>query len=231
MDPVNHRPSFVERALIALVAWLVRLLGVTLRTRIDGAGVIDETLASGSSVILYGWHEHLLVATASDLRRVRATIMVSRSRDGERIARLAERLGVTTVRGSSSRGGARALLELVRALREPMVVGHFVDGPRGPRHEVKPGLVWMAQRSRAVLVPVTFSISRKWIAGSWDRLQVPLPFARIAIHLLPARCVSADLDEAGAAALCKEFGAELEGAYAALESEHTRQSPPAFRRS
>lgn len=231
MERVDYRPSFLERAVFTVVAWVIRALGATFRHRIDGEEVIDETLAAGSSVILFTWHELFLVAAACDLRHHHPAIMISRSRDGERIARVAEKIGIPTVRGSSSRGGARALLEMVRALREPMSVAHFVDGPRGPRHDVKPGLVAMAQRSRAPLVPVAFAISRKWTAPSWDRHQVPLPFARVAIRLLPARCVPADLDEAEAKALSKELGDELERACAALESELSGQSAPAPGRS
>ncbi len=230
MEPVNHSPSFLERALLTVVATLIRALAATLRIRFEGKEIISETLASGSSVLVFGWHELLLVAIC-DLRHDHPILMVSRSRDGERIARVAEQLGIRVVRGSSSRGGARALLEMVRAMREPTLAGHLVDGPRGPRREVKPGLVVMAQRSRAALVPMTYYVSHKWTARSWDRFQVPLPFTRIVGRFLPARCLPADLDEAAVAALCTELGAELEAAYAALESEHARQSPPAFGRS
>jgi lysophospholipid acyltransferase (LPLAT)-like uncharacterized protein len=69
----------------------------------------------------------------------------------------------------------RALLQMVRLLRGPVVCCHVVDGPRGPRGEVKPGLLLMAQRSGAVLIPVLYATRQKWVAGSWDRMQVPKP--------------------------------------------------------
>jgi lysophospholipid acyltransferase (LPLAT)-like uncharacterized protein len=226
VEPVDYRPKILERALLTVVAWLVRALAATLRIQLEGKDIISETLASGSSVLVFGWHELLLVAIC-DLRHDHPIIMVSRSRDGERIARVAERVGIRVVRGSSSRGGARALLEMVRAMREPTLAGHLIDGPRGPRHEVKPGLVVMAQRSRAALVPMTYWVAHKWTARSWDRFQVPLPFSRVVGRFLPARCLPADLDEAAIAALCRELGDELTRAYAQLESEHASQPAPA----
>jgi len=85
---------------------------------------------------------------------------------------------------------------------------------------VKPGIVAMAQRSRAVLIPATYFVPRKWTAKSWDRMQLPLPFTRIVGRMLPARCIPADLDDAAIEALCAEFGEELTRAYALLEAEH-----------
>ena len=220
MEPDNQSGSVVERAFLVVVAWLLRMLGATWRFEVDGKDVIADTLAAGSSAIVFGWHELLLIACC-DLRGHRGYIMISRSRDGERIARVVERLGWKPVRGSSSRGGMRALLEMVRLLRTPATfAGHLVDGPRGPRHEVKPGIIAMAQRSRAVLIPATYFVARKWTAPSWDRMQVPLPFARVVGRMLPARCVPVNLDSAGIEALCAEIGDELTRAYALLEAEH-----------
>ena len=218
MERAKQRESIVERVLIVVAVWFVRALGATLRIHLDGKEVIEETLAAGSSVIVFGWHELLLVACC-DLRHFEPYIMISRSRDGERIARVVERLGWKVVRGSSSRGGVRALLEIVRALREPTVAGHLIDGPRGPRHEVKPGVIAMAQRSRAALIPMSYFIAHKWTARSWDRFQVPLPFSRIVGRALPARCIPPDLDDDAIRALCAELGDELTRAYAQLEAE------------
>jgi hypothetical protein len=226
VEPAKQRGGFFENALIVVAAWLLRALFATLRFRVDGEDVIPDTLAAHTSVVVFGWHELLFVATC-DLARYNPYIMVSHSRDGERIARVVERLGWKPVRGSSSRGGARALLEMVRALRTTTVAGHLVDGPRGPRHEVKPGLVAMAQRSGAVLLPMTYFTKWKWSASSWDRMQIPLPFARIVGRRLPARCVPPDLDDDAIAALCRELGAELEASYAQLEAELSGQPAPA----
>ncbi|HTO05648.1 MAG TPA: lysophospholipid acyltransferase family protein [Myxococcota bacterium] len=223
MESVERRASIGERALAFAVAWLVRLLGATLRFDYEDNDVIEQTLAEGSAAIIFGWHEMFLIACC-DLRHYRPYIMISQSRDGERVTRVAEQLGWRVVRGSSSRGGARALLQMVRVLREPVLAGHLVDGPRGPRREIKPGVVAMAQRSRAVLIPSMYAVQRKWRAPSWDRLQVPLPFTRIVRHDLPARCVRPDLDEAEVEKLRAELHDELTRECAAFELERLGQS-------
>jgi len=226
VEPAKQRGSIFESALIFVAAWCLRALASTLRFRVDGEDVIQDTLAAQTSIVVFGWHELLLVA-ACHLPGYHPYIMISQSRDGERIARVVERLGWKVVRGSSSRGGARALLEMVRALRTPTLAGHLIDGPRGPRHEVKPGIVTLAQRSRAVLLPATYYTRWKWTAPSWDRMQVPLPFARIVGRMLPPRCVPPDLDDAAIATLCEDLGAELTSAYAQLEAELSGQPAPA----
>jgi len=223
MEPAKQRGSLVERAITVVVAWAVRALGATLRYVHEGEDEVAQALASESAAIVYGWHELLLIACCDRWQRDRY-VMISQSRDGERVTRVAERLRWRVIRGSSSRGGARALLEMVRVLREPVMVGHFVDGPRGPRRELKAGLVLMAQRSGAVLVPTVYSTRWKWCAPSWDRTKIPLPFARIVRRHLPARCVPADLDAEAAEALRRELHQELIRATAELDSELLGQS-------
>jgi lysophospholipid acyltransferase (LPLAT)-like uncharacterized protein len=191
----------------------------------EGEDVLGQTLASGSAAVICGWHELFLIACC-DLWHYDPYVMISQSRDGERVTRVAERLRWRVIRGSSSRGGARALLQMVRVLREPVLVGHLVDGPRGPRRELKPGLVLMAQRSGAVLVPTVYSTRWKWCAPSWDRLQIPLPFARIVRRHLPPRCVPANLAPEEAEALRRDLHAELIRATEALDRELLGQPAP-----
>jgi lysophospholipid acyltransferase (LPLAT)-like uncharacterized protein len=220
---VEDRPSIGERVLGSIVAMAVRLLGATLRFDYEDNDVVADTLASGSATIIYGWHEMFLIACC-DLGHYRPYIMISQSRDGGRVTRVAEKLGWHVVRGSSSRGGAKALLQMVRVLKDPVLAGHLVDGPRGPRRELKPGVVAMAQRSRAVLVPSMYVVRRKWSAPTWDRLQVPLPFTRIVRRDLPARCVREDLDAAEVEKLRSELHDELVRECAAFEAELGGQS-------
>jgi len=221
----SNQPNFLEKILTIAAAWFIRALGATLRFEHEGDDVIGETLASGNSAIVFGWHELLLIACC-DLRHYNPYIMISESRDGERITRVVERVGWRVIRGSSSRGGARALLQMVRSLREPVLAGHLVDGPRGPRREMKPGVILMAQRSRAVLIPTVYATRHKWCAPSWDRLQVPLPFSRIVRRQLPARCVPEKLDGAEGEKLRIELHDELTRASAALEAELSGQPAP-----
>ncbi len=218
MDDTVSKPPLFERALSFLAARLLQLVGRTSRFRREGEAALLERLAAGQPVILYGLHGHLLVG-ACDLGRYRPYVMISQSRDGERIARTVERVGFRPVRGSSSRGGVRALLQMVRLLHGPVVCCHVVDGPRGPRGEVKPGLMLLAQRSGAALIPVVYATQRKWIARSWDRMQVPLPFGRTAARFLPPREVPRDLDEAALETLRLEFERELAREELRLEVE------------
>ena len=216
------KPPLLERMLPFLAGRLLRLVGRTLRVRHEGEARMRELLAEGRPVILYGLHGHLLVG-AADLGRHRPFVMISQSRDGERIARTVEHVGFRPVRGSSSRGGMRALLQTVRLLRGPVVCCHLVDGPRGPRGLVKPGLILLAQRSGAALIPILYGVRWKWVAGSWDRMQVPLPFARVIARQLPARDVPRDLTPEGAERLRLEIERELAHEEARLEADVTGQ--------
>ena len=132
--------------------------------------------------------------------------MISHSRDGELAARLAERLGLVPVRGSSTRGGVTALAAILKALKKNPAVIHIVDGPQGPKGIVKPGLISMAQMSGAVILPVFVSADRVWIMRSWDRFLVPKPFSKVTIEWGPPLAVPQDMNPARN----EEFRAEIE---------------------
>jgi hypothetical protein len=160
-----------------LAAWLIRLLHATIRVRHVGRGALDGIEARGERYIHAFWHGRLLLMPYS-YRGSRITILVSEHRDGEYISRTMERFGFHTTRGSTTRGGARALRAAVRRMREGYDLGITPDGPRGPRQRVQPGVIEAARLSGAPIVPVTFSAHPAWEAGSWDGFQVPWPFAR-----------------------------------------------------
>ena len=126
------------------------------------------------------WHEALLPLLWHH-RHQGVAIVVSEARDGQYLADLATSLGYRTVRGSSSRGGARALLGAVRELHAAGAVAFTPDGPRGPRRELKPGGVAAAQRGGAVIVPIHAKADRAWRLHSWDRFMIPKPLARVQI--------------------------------------------------
>jgi lysophospholipid acyltransferase (LPLAT)-like uncharacterized protein len=137
--------------------------------------------ASGTPVIYVVWHARLLMLPY--LYRDRGLrVLVSRSRDGEMIARLVRRFGFVVVRGSSSRGGAEGLRGLARALREGHSVIVVPDGPRGPSETVKPGVVVLARLTGAPVVPMALGASSEWRARSWDGFRVPKPFARCVVR-------------------------------------------------
>ena len=126
------------------------------------------------------WHEVLLPLLWQH-RNQGVAIVVSEARDGQYLSDLAASLGYRTVRGSSTRGGARALLGAVRELRAAGAVAFTPDGPRGPRRELKPGVVAAAQRGGGVIVPIHAEADRAWRLHSWDRFVIPKPLARVRI--------------------------------------------------
>jgi len=155
-----------------------------LRLKVVGKETAYDLIKKHGRIIIPIWHQRLFpaLAFACRLRDFHPIVMISQSRDGEFIADIAQRLGLVPVRGSSSRGGAEALKTIVRKLDENPVVGHIVDGPRGPKGKVKPGLIRMAQLSGAVVLPLILSVDKAWIAGSWDRFLIPKPFSRVTVR-------------------------------------------------
>src|SRR5690349_17883708 len=174
---LSHRIGpFLARALGPL---FVRALGATWRVRYDPPDFLDRVRAGSPRVYAF-WHGNLLVPSAA-IRGSGAAVMISRHSDGEVIARIVERLGYTTVRGSSTRGGAAALHEAVTAIRGGRHLVFTPDGPKGPRHVARPGAVYAASRAGAELVPVGVGVRRGWSLGSWDRFRIPRPFTTVAI--------------------------------------------------
>jgi lysophospholipid acyltransferase (LPLAT)-like uncharacterized protein len=140
-------------------AW-IRLTRVTTRLQYRGDGTLDELARSGAPYILAFWHGRLfLMPYAYPGRRI--AILISEHRDGELISRTMERFGFATARGSSTRGGALGLREVLRRLRDGYDAAFTPDGPRGPREVVQPGVIAAARLSGAPIVPVAFSCSKK----------------------------------------------------------------------
>jgi lysophospholipid acyltransferase (LPLAT)-like uncharacterized protein len=158
---------------------LVRALGASWRVRLDPPDFRERIDTAAPRV--YGlWHSNLLVPAAV-LRGTGTAVMISRHADGESIARVIERLGYATVRGSTTRGGAAALRDAVDALRGGRNVAVTPDGPRGPRHVAQPGAVFAASRAGVAFVPTGVGVRRAWVLGSWDRFRIPRPFTTVAI--------------------------------------------------
>jgi lysophospholipid acyltransferase (LPLAT)-like uncharacterized protein len=124
------------------------------------------------------WHSRILPLLFHH-RREEVVLLISRHRDGEYLANLAERWGYRSVRGSTKRGGEVGLLGVVRALQGGAVVAITPDGPRGPAEQVQPGAVAAAQHAGAALLPIGARSSSAWWLGSWDRMCIPKPFAGV----------------------------------------------------
>jgi lysophospholipid acyltransferase (LPLAT)-like uncharacterized protein len=169
------------------VAWssrlgsrFIRMIARTWRFRAVNADGYAAERAAGRAVVLVLWHGEMLPLLYYHRNREIA-VLVSEHGDGEIIARILRDFGFRLIRGSTSRGAARALIAVDRELREGFDVGITPDGPRGPRHSVAPGALLAAHRAGAKLMPLAARASAFWQLGSWDRFIIPKPFARITV--------------------------------------------------
>ena len=158
------------------------LMGKLTTFEIEGREHLDAIEQSGRIPIYTFWHNHIFLGTFY-FRHRGIVIMTSRSFDGEYIARFIQRFGYGAIRGSSSRGGSRALVTMIKAMRSGLPMGFSLDGPRGPRHEVKPGPVMLAKKTGNPIMPFVVEPRSCWETNSWDRMHIPKPFttARIII--------------------------------------------------
>ena len=160
------------------LSWLlVLVLGKLARIDVRGRGKVEQLRRRGQRVILAVWHGRMLLPIYLH-RNEGVCAMVSLHEDGEIIAQTIRRLGYRTVRGSSRRRGLEALRELVRAMTAGADGAIIPDGPRGPRHRLKPGVLLLARETGAAIVPIVFSTDRPIVFNSWDRFTIWRPFAR-----------------------------------------------------
>ena len=191
----SRRKRF-EAAAISTVGYrLIAALGATLRWRTEGFEHFDAIRAAGHQPIMAFWHGRILPATYY-FRNRGIVVITSSNFDGEWIAGIIERFGFGTSRGSTSRGGARALLQLSRELSKGRPAGFTVDGPRGPARLSQPGAVWLAKASGHPVLPFHLEADRSWTLGSWDRTQIPKPFSTVAISVGEPFYVPREADEA-----------------------------------
>jgi lysophospholipid acyltransferase (LPLAT)-like uncharacterized protein len=200
VSAADWRASRSKRAQVALIAGagyrLIQALGATLRWRLDGFERFDEIAGRGQQPIMAFWHGRILPATYY-FRRRGIVVITSENFDGEWIARIIERFGFGTARGSTSRGARKALLKLTRDMAAGKPAGFTLDGPRGPARVAQPGAIWLAKATGNPVLPFHLEASRHWTLKSWDRTQVPKPFATVAIAIGEPLYVAADADENG----------------------------------
>ncbi len=153
---------------------IARLIGLTLRIRSRGW---EEAQALEGGKIFVGWHGRTFIP-ANFLKGRGVWCIVSLSRDGEMQTRIFTNFGFQVIRGSTGRGGERALVEAIRVLRKGGEMAMTPDGPRGPEHIVQPGVMMMARKSGCALIPVGSSAKRCWLAPTWDHYMIPWAFSR-----------------------------------------------------
>ena len=197
-----------QRIVLTLATWagtlLIRAIAPTLRYRvsIEEGGPEHGYFAPGVSCF---WHQCVIPAVWW-YRGRDVAVMTSRSFDGEYIARIIEHLGYRAVRGSSSRGGARALLEMHNHIEHGRMVTFTIDGPRGPRDVAKPGPVLLARNTGVPLCGFHVALEDPWVLPSWDAFMIPKPFSRALLRVGKLIRVPADAD----AAALDRFHAELQ---------------------
>ncbi len=216
MSAILHgkRFSFGQRAALAvvprLVAFILKMIGATLRFEyVCEPGVIPPTVATPG--IYCFWHRCALPSLLYFRGKLRCSILVSQSFDGELIARTIGLFGFDAVRGSSSREGAAGIVGLKRAIEAGFISVFTADGPRGPRYKAKLGPVKLAQLVQMPVGILYLLPERAWVANSWDGFLIPKPFSRVAVgwaHKVAAPSPAAGSEELEAARLNMEAAME-----------------------
>lgn len=207
--------------------------GLFLTTKVSRSGTehFERFRREGTPVIFVFWHGQLLPLVHIH-RGEGIVVLVSEHEDGEYIARIIERNGFGTVRGSSTRGATTGLRSLVRAAREGRDLALTPDGPRGPRGVLKPGALLVAQLTGLPVIPLAVGATRGWRFRSWDGFLVPEPLSRVVVEYRPPRFVPRDATRADLDAMAEEIGAELNAVTARLpggggrsDDEQPRDAP------
>ncbi|MDX1382569.1 MAG: lysophospholipid acyltransferase family protein [Thermoanaerobaculia bacterium] len=200
-----------------LVRLVIRALGWATRYVVVHGERLEAALGAGGPVVLSFWHDQTVSAAWFLLTRVHrrglpVTLLASHSRDGDLTVRICRPWGARVVRGSASRGGRQAIMALYRELVDhgssPMVVP---DGPRGPLHECKPGALVLAKMAKVPILPLGFAPGRCWRLGSWDRMTVPKPGARIGVAVGEPIAVARDASSEELETLRCELAGVLDG--------------------
>jgi lysophospholipid acyltransferase (LPLAT)-like uncharacterized protein len=186
-----------SRAMLLFGKGFLRVLARTWRIRVVNGGYLMDLRRAQRPFIFALWHGQLLPLLWHH-RQQGVLVLISEHRDGEMVAQAAESLGYGLIRGSTTRGGDRALISLVRELNAGHEVAITPDGPRGPAETFAPGALVAAQRSDTFILPVAASADRAWRLRSWDRFVIPKPFARVTIAYATPTKVSATTSRAAA---------------------------------
>ena len=217
----NSAYSFKDRLLLEVVSWLLRtvvaVIGATLRIKTSCTEHAEFVGEGAKGVIWALWHGRMFVPLYAH-RDQGTCVLVSQHRDGELIARVLLSFGYNVVRGSTTRGGSRALAEMVRKARKGSAFAFTPDGPKGPARKVQPGVIYLAQRTGMPIVPVAGSAKRKKIFDSWDGFLLPMPFSRACVVLGEPLSVGRDLSAGALKALAKDLENRLNAATTAADT-------------
>ena len=181
-----------------MLGWLIRLLGMTLRREVRGdAALIDANIAPVIHVL---WHNQICVAPylwRKMFPKRDCVVLTSASKDGALLASAVKVFRVGAVHGSSSRRGVAALVALRKAAQEGKDLVFTPDGPRGPKYELQPGVIKIAQTAGCLISPFRIEFSSCWRLKTWDAFQIPKPFCKVVITMLEPLETPKDLDDQG----------------------------------
>ena len=177
LSAYSLKDRFVIKAADLAFYFLIRVIGMTIRYEKEGWEHFEHIEKEGRIPIYTFWHDRIFAGTYF-FRNRGIVVMSSISKDGEYTSRFIKRLGYGSVRGSSTRGGVGALVEMIRLMRAGIPMAFSPDGPRGPRYIVKSGPVMLAKKTGNPMMPFVVECRSYWTLGSWDRMQIPKPFTR-----------------------------------------------------
>lgn len=225
MTGLSRRKRFEAAAIAALGTPLIEALGGTYTWKVRGLDNVEAVVAEGRQPIFAFWHGRILAATLF-FRDRGIVVITSENFDGEWIARIIRRFGYSTARGSTSRGGARALSQLRRDMRAGRPAAFTIDGPRGPARVAQAGAVWLASATQNPIVPFHIEASSFWTAKSWDRHQIPKPGSELSVVIgspldVPVRA-DAETIERYRVQLADALGVIEDGVRLAQRQEHAR---------
>ncbi len=171
----------------SFVYYLARLYSATFRLKVINEAEWIDYLEKGGRVLICCWHQQFFIGVRLFLRyrKYSASVMISKSLDGDIASRVAAAAKVFPVRGSSSRNGGPALKEMISRLNNGRLAAHLLDGPRGPAGIVKGGAIAIASGADAAIAPVYIEADRTWYVKSWDQYMVPKLFARVTVNFCP----------------------------------------------
>jgi lysophospholipid acyltransferase (LPLAT)-like uncharacterized protein len=173
-----------SEAFISLFYRLILFYSWTFRLKIENEKDWMDYRRNGGVVLFCGWHQQFFSAVRpfKNYKTFNPSIMISQSKDGEIVAKMALRNGWNPVRGSSSKGGMEALKKMIACLKENKLAAHVVDGPRGPSGVVKAGVILLAHAANAVIVTASVSAEKAWYFNSWDKFLLPKPFSKVTLR-------------------------------------------------
>jgi lysophospholipid acyltransferase (LPLAT)-like uncharacterized protein len=162
----------------------IRTYAATFRLTVENEKPWMDHVDAGGRVLLCCWHQQFFsfIRYFKAYSQYKPSLMISKSKDGEIIAGIAELTGWITARGSSSRGGKTALQKMIQNLKKNGLAAHIIDGPRGPAGIVKKGAIYLAQDADAMIVPMYAIAKKAWYFNSWDRFCLPKPFSKVIIR-------------------------------------------------